>query len=463
MAHPQVAFRLTEKGREYLSFPASRDLLEQLAQVYGLAKARAMRRVEHEAGAFRVSGYAALPSVTESSRSSQTISVNGRWVRAESLTRGIDEAYRATLPSGRYSPVALGIEVDPRRVDVNVHPTKQIVRFSDEKEACAAVAHAVRKAIGGEQEPSGGVAPVSTPRRESLEEGPPSKERYPSPAIGEERAPRGSGSYPSGNGSSAAYGARGGGGAVFPPKGPPPREAPRLDEAREKIREASVPLVEALKDGEQNGKESPGGAFPPSGVPERGALPRLEALRVVGQIATGYVLVEEPGAVWVVDQHVAHERIVLDRLTDPGEGFAPTVQPLLIPEVVELSLSEAAGAAEYLEDLAVYGFEVEPFGPTSFRITGVISTLADWDVGGAFKDALSAARGIGPGSGREDRILATIACHSSVKLGDRLSHAEMEELIRGWLTSRFPATCPHGRSICYRIGTDEIARKLDRH
>ena len=167
---------------------------------------------------------------------------------------------------------------------------------------------------------------------------------------------------------------------------------------------------------------------------------------------------------WVVDQHVAHERTVLDRLTDPAEGSAPTVQPLLVPEIVELPLSEAAEAAEHLEELTVYGFEAEPFGPTSFRVTGVISTLADRDVGGAFKDdALAAARGSTPGSGREDRILATIACHSSVRLGDRLSHAEMEELIRGWLTSRFPATCPHGRSICYRIGTGEIARKLDRH
>ena len=177
----------------------------------------------------------------------------------------------------------------------------------------------------------------------------------------------------------------------------------------------------------------------------------------------GLCACEEPGALWFVDQHVAHERTVLDGLTDPVEGCAPTVQPLHIPEVVELSLSEAAEAAEYLEELAVYGFEAEPFGPTSFRITGVISTLADRDVGGAFKDALGAARGSGPGSGHEDRILATIACHPSVRLGGRLSHAEMEELIRGWLTSRLPATCPHGRSICYRIGTGEIARKLDRH
>ena len=81
---------------------------------------------------------------------------------------------------------------------------------------------------------------------------------------------------------------------------------------------------------------------------------------------------------------------------------------------------------------------------------------------GAFKDALAAIKGSDPGHRREDRILATIACHSAVKMGDRLSQPEMEKLIKDWLTCRLPATCPHGRSICYRIGLNEVARKLDR-
>src|SRR5215210_9380524 len=134
IAHPQVMFRLVEQGRQVLSLAAAKDLIERLAQLYGVGKARAMRRVEYESGAFKVMGYAALPSITESSRSSQTVSVNGRWVRAESLTKGIDDAYRGTVPAGRYPPVALCVKVDPRQVDVNVHPTKQLVRFSDERE-----------------------------------------------------------------------------------------------------------------------------------------------------------------------------------------------------------------------------------------------------------------------------------------------------------------------------------------
>jgi DNA mismatch repair protein MutL len=93
----------------------------------------------------------------------------------------------------------------------------------------------------------------------------------------------------------------------------------------------------------------------------------------------------------------------------------------------------------------------------------VISTLADRDVAGAFKDALASITSTDPGHHREDNILATIACHSAVKMGDRLSQPEMEALIRSWLTSRLPATCPHGRSICFRIGLNEVARKLDRH
>jgi DNA mismatch repair protein MutL len=418
IAHPDVAFRLTENGRDYLSLPAAGDLLERLAQIQGVAKARAMRKVEYESGAFRISGYAALPSLTEGSRAHQTISVNGRFVRAESLHRGLDDAYRATVPSGRYPPVALEITVDPRRVDVNVHPTKQIVRFSEERAARDAVAAAVRSAI--EWRPP---APVTTPRQAERTF---TQERLsPRPAPWEyaSRAAESRPVYPA------------------PPEG-------GLQEVRERIMEASRPLAEERERYE--------------GLPERGALPSLEDLRVIGQLAAGYILVEEPEeALWVVDQHVAHERAILDRLHDSDSPA--TVQTLLVPEVVELSPGDAEIAAENLEELSVYGFEAEPFGPRSVRVTAVISTLADRDVAGAFKDALAAITSTDPGHNREDQILATIACHSAVKMGDRLSRPEMEALIRDWLTSRLPATCPHGRSICFRVGLNEVARKLDRH
>jgi DNA mismatch repair protein MutL len=196
---------------------------------------------------------------------------------------------------------------------------------------------------------------------------------------------------------------------------------------------------------------------------ERGELPRLRDLRVVGQIGSGYILVDDPLAAWIVDQHVAHERALLDRLTDPEDEQMPTIQTLLVPEVVELPPQDAAEAADSLEELSVYGFEVEPFGKASFRINGVISTLADRDVAGAFREAISAMKGTAPGMSREQRILATIACHSAVKLGDKLSYQEMKALIKEWLSSRYPATCPHGRSICYRLDHKDIARKLDRH
>ena len=434
IAHPGVAFRLTEGSRDYLSLPAAGELLERLAQVHGVARARAMRKVEYESGAFEISGYAALPSLTEGSRSHQTISVNGRFVRSENLHRGLDDAYRATVPSGRYPPVALEITVDPRRVDVNVHPTKQIVRFSEERAARGAVAAAVRSTI--EWRPHSPAAPPRTSERTFTQE------RFAAPG------PPSEGFAPRDRASFAAEG-----GPLYPA---PPGGSGGLQEYRERISEASRPLAEERAPYEP---EPYGGA-----LPERGALPEAppEELRVIGQLAAGYILVEEPErSLWVVDQHVAHERAILDRLTDSDSPA--TVQSLLVPEVVELSPGDAELAAESLEELSVYGFEAEPFGPRSVRVTAVISTLADRDVSGAFKDALSAVAGTSPGHRREDRILATIACHSAVKMGDKLSKPEMEALIKDWLTCRLPATCPHGRSICFRFGLGEIARKLDRH
>jgi DNA mismatch repair protein MutL len=466
IAHPRVMFRLTEKSRDVLSLPGAKDLLERLAQLYGVGKARAMRRVNHESGAFKVSGYAALPSVTEGSRSSQTISVNGRWVRAEGLTKGIDDAYRGTVPAGRYPPVALSVEVDPRQVDVNVHPTKQLVRFSDEREARLAMSGAVSKAIEGtrdhvpneegqytkfetssvassplaSEDGAAAGAPLTVPERQPTEEHPTSEKPPPVPP------PQGSASNNNdGSGStspdrlfetSARYQ------VSDPPKAPDPSEQ------HKRIEQAPAPHSRSNSS---------------TGV-ERGDLPLLRDLRVVGQIGSGYILVDEPMAAWIVDQHVAHERALLDRLTDPEDGQMPTVQSLLIPEVVQLPPQDAAEATDSLEELSVYGFEVEPFGKDSFRINGVISTLVErGDVTGAFTEAVSAMKGMAPGMSREERILATIACHSAVKLGDKLSYEEMKALIKDWLTSRYPATCPHGRSICYRLEHKDIARKLDRH
>ena len=456
IAHPGVTFRLAEGGKEMLSLPAARDLVERLAQLYGVGTARAMRRVDHEAGAYKVSGYVALPSVTEGSRSRQTVSVNGRWVRAEALTRGVDDAYRATVAAGRFPPVALGVEVDPRQVDVNVHPTKQLVRFSDDKEVRQVVSEAVRSAIQGTGDPtpeqdgrgkesgtSSGTYPPpvgegGTDAPLSAREGHPANEAPSSVPPGREST----GNTRGGSVSSESLFGTPRGFGVHPPK------APDLAEGRRRIRQASVPHTGV-------GSSAPG--------VERGSLPHLGDLRVVGQIGTGYILVDEPMAAWIVDQHVAHERALLDRLTDPETERMPTVQSLLVPEVVELEPRDAAEAADSLEELSVYGFEVEPFGKASFRINGVISTLAQRDVAGAFRQAVSVMKGTEAGMSKEERILATIACHSAVKLGDRLSHPEMEALIKEWLSSRYPATCPHGRSICYRLDHKDIARKLDRH
>jgi DNA mismatch repair protein MutL len=431
-----VMFRLTENGRDVLSLPAAKDLLERLAQLYGVGKARAMRRVDHDSGAFKVSGYAALPSITETSRSRQTLSVNGRWARAESLSKGIDDAYRATVPAGRYPPVALSVEVDPRQVDVNVHPTKQLVRFSDEKEVRRAINGAVSNAILGtgdllpdrdghstESEPLD-TSTRSVPKGNAADEPlaapePPLKEDN----LAGEAAPLipPTDALATNNGSGSSSPDR-----LFEASSSPTSDLPKAPDLLGQCNEqASASLSRT--------------GFP-TGV-ERGDLPRLRDLRVVGQIGSGYILLDEPLAAWIVDQHVAHERVLLDKLTDPDDEQMPTIQSLLIPEVVQLSPQDAAEAADSLEELSVFGFEVEPFGKDSFRINGVISTLAErGDVAGAFKEAVSAMKGTAPGMSREERILATIACHSAVKLGDKLSHEEMEMLIRDWLSSRYPAT-----------------------
>src|ERR687897_915382 len=276
IAHPHVMFRLTEKGREVLSLPAAKDLLERLAQLYGVGKARAMQQVDHDSGAYKVSGYAALPSVTEASRSRQTLSVNGRWVRAESLTKGIDDAYRATVPAGRYPPVALCVEVDPHQVDVNVHPTKQLVRFSEEKEVRLAISEAVRNAIQGTDETAPDQDGHTTDSETSDSFLPTASERdidaplaAPSPHPTEDH-PAGGATSPISPARRSATNNEGDSlpdslfGASKSSRSNSSKEAPDLSEQRRRIEEASAPLSRV-------------GSAP--GV-ERRELPRLRDLRV---------------------------------------------------------------------------------------------------------------------------------------------------------------------------------------
>ena len=226
-------------------------------------------------------------------------------------------------------------------MDVNVHPTKQVVRFSEERAAREAVAAAVRTPSSGAPQPHHHPAsPEENFHPGSLFRVLASTADYPSRAA-EEPSPY--------TRRRRVCGRRANASRRHP--GRSLNRSPRNTNHTERCRKGA------------------GCRRPP------------EELRVIGQLAAGYILVEEPESLWVVDQHVAHERAILDRLHDSDSPA--TVQSLLVPEVVDLSPAEAELAAASLEELSVYGFEAEPFGPRSVRVTAVISTLADRDIAGA--------------------------------------------------------------------------------
>lgn len=463
VAHPTVAFKLREDNKDLLSYIRAQDGRERMAQVYGTGKARSMKHVSLTSGAYEVEGFVALPSLTFSSRGAcQTVSINGRWVTSESVSRGIDDGYRGTLPASRYAPVTLWISVDPRQVDVNVHPTKQIVRFSDEKGIKQVASDAVKIGIGYGSPPSSSSDAPSTDTHSQQEATTAEQDTR----TGIDRVPEhpSRGVRPNNNSGSKdpSYQDQLSGRDHSDTAKRRQEQAANIPQAQQRIQAASR-TVSQNEDGSQ--AELPGdsatGGVDQREPPERGSLPDLSDLRVIGQAGLGYILAEEPGVVWVIDQHVAHERAILDKLKD--SETPPTVQPLLVPVVVELSEGEAAVVSEALEELAVYGFEAEMFGPRSVRVTSVVSLLADRDVSEAFSQAVRVVEGTEAGMTREERLLATVACHSAVKLGDRLTIAEMESLVKDWLGSQQPATCPHGRSICYPLTVNEMGKKLDRH
>ncbi len=480
IVHPEVAFKLAEAGKALLAMPATASLKERLAQVYGVGEARAFRKVPRISGSssgapdgFDVSGYVALPSLTKTNRAGcQTVSVNGRWVRAESLSRAIDDGYRATVAPGRYPPLALRLEVDPRRVDVNVHPTKQVVRFSSEAEQGlrAALADAIRLAIGssgksaspppagrGAGSPAHGGSARWT--EADLQERLGASEDDGSSRAGYTQRQSYRLQSPDGETSGAGDGSL---------RGYQLQARTASGHSGRTSQECPLPTAQSVEAQTEAARRTEPPDSPSSRDQQavaRGALPDGARVRVIGQFDRGYILIEEqtsPTALWVVDQHAAHERTILDRLMASEEP--PAQQALLTPEVARLSPEEAAETVEYLEDLALHGFEAQPFGRDAFRITAVPQLVAQrGDVVGAFTDALGTMLGSGgEGLSRAGRVTATVACKAAVKLGDRLDYTEQQSLIEQWLASDLPATCPHGRTICYRMASSELARKLDR-
>jgi DNA mismatch repair protein MutL len=393
-AHPDVAISLKFGSHASISTPGSGDLLDSLAQVWGMDFARALAEIDHTMHGVRVQGFVAPPHVNKPGRSHQLFFVNGRPVRSKTLYASVDAAYRSLTPERRYAAVALHLSIDPADIDVNVSPTKHEVKFHRE----GGVFDAVRIALK-----SGLVEHGMMPSAEHA--------FVASAAIAD---------------------------------GTPLPSAP-LEAVADLFRElAPAPL-------------EPGERFPFGDL--------LDDLRVLGQVMNTFIVCSTRRGIAIVDQHVAHERVLYEYLCGLKGGGPVETQRLLSPETVEFDKASAQALTERIDDLAATGFEVSPFGAQSFLVRAVPAAAKGKDCSAILKDV---AASLVETEGRvrqetlREKLWITSACRMAVKAGDPLSHTEMEHLLRELAGTENPYLCPHGRPITITLTAEELLRRFKR-
>jgi DNA mismatch repair protein MutL len=422
LAYPQVRIDLRQEGRAALQTSGNGNRREVLASLYGVDSARQMIEVISGEDGLNVTGFVSPTHLTRSNRREITFFVNGRPVQDAALTSAVLQAYHTLLMVGRFPMAVLFLELSPAEVDVNVHPAKAEVRFRDASRAFTGVQHAVRRAL---------LSHTAVPALEA----PLPRWTPPGPDQDDQQVP-------AGQQSGQAW--------DFPA---PARPSLAQSSGMERSMAAYLP---------------PEPSSPATSMPAQSSQPgglRAPLLRLVGQVASTYLVAEGPDGLYLIDQHAAHERILFERLmAQHGAAARQAVQTLLSPVAVELPPASARMLADQLPMLAHLGFQVEPFGPGAFLVRALPALLAHMDPSAALKvivedfeeDETPLRAEI------EARLAARVCKRAAVKGGQVLSAQEQSALLSDLQACASPRTCPHGRPTMIHLPVDLLERQFGR-
>ncbi|GEO81941.1 DNA mismatch repair endonuclease MutL [Pararhodospirillum oryzae] len=461
LAHPGIGFSLTDGDRSVLRLaPAQGDLfsgrLDRLGAILGRDVAENAIPVDAERDPLRLSGAIALPTCNRATTAAQYLFVNGRPVRDRLLHGAVRAAYADVLPHDRHAIVVLYLDLPTDLVDVNVHPAKTEVRFRDAALVRGLIVSALRHTLA-QARPQAHPA-LGAEVLDALRAGGAGDDPLPAGTL-PPRAPQGTGSLPwhgprrPGQGALRfAYAAQAP--APWTGSGAGAGEGGGLAESGT----ARVPLPAGVVE-----------PFPASaeGLPEDpGDIPDEWPLgRAVGQIHATYILAQSRDGLVIVDQHAAHERLVMERMNEALAEGGVRRQGLLLPEVVDLDEPAAQRLLEAAEDLARLGLGIEAFGPGAVVVREVPALLGDTDVKGLVRDLADGLAEWGTPQILQDRlghVVATMACHGSVRAGRRLGLAEMNALLRAMETTPRSGQCNHGRPTHVTLRLADIERLFAR-
>ncbi|MBZ5582903.1 MAG: DNA mismatch repair endonuclease MutL [Acidobacteriia bacterium] len=486
LAHPAKTFRLATGATELLGVTPVATLEERVYQVFGSralddlveigerekelllpapsvppSQAIAEYRAEPEeppSRTFRLTGFFSRPQVQKGNRNSIFIFVNGRLIRDRLLLHALSSAYHNLMPASAYPFALLFLECAPEEVDVNVHPSKTEVRFRHGSFVHDFVRDTIReRLIESRPAPTfsvGQVSDVPVPQpaaalpysefTQMIENQPPA-ESLVAPAPQALEAPQ----------------------RPEPPLPefhlrPAPSPATRLD--------FSAPPLEVAPGPPPSGKLSRNldahGEFPPEAVPPpEMSLSVLSDLRPLGQIHDSFIIAAGRDGLWIIDQHVAHERILFEQVMKQRAAGRVEMQRLLMPMIVQLTPEQQIDYARIADELHASGFETEPFGNRTLAVKAAPAAVSGPDLEKILFEILEIAETELRNASLDDvrrSICASIACRAAIKINARLDGAKMEWLLRALAATDCPMSCPHGRPIALHYSTREILKAFHR-
>ncbi|HZT29772.1 MAG TPA: DNA mismatch repair endonuclease MutL [Bryobacteraceae bacterium] len=477
LAHPDKTFRLLSGASELLSVTPVGTLRERVYQVFGAhtleelvdlgacerelvlpppyvppTEAVESRREPEETlpRTFRLRGFVSRPQVQKGNRNSIFIFVNGRLIRDRLLLHALSSAYYNLMPAAAYPFALLFLECEFDEVDVNVHPSKTEVRFRHQSFVHDFVRDAIRERLI-ESRPAPAFTPgASAGAGQAAARLPYSEfsQMLESTAAAEVSAPP----------------ARQAGAAESAPEfvlRPQPGPPPRLD-----FEGPGIPSAEPSAEAPKWRIPDTHGAFPPEAVPPPApSLAELSDLRPLGQLQESFIIAAGRDGLWIIDQHVAHERILFEKVLRQRAAGAVEMQSLLMPLIVQLTPGQQIEYARIAGELNASGFETEPFGNRTIAVKAAPAGIPAGELEKVLFEILEIAEQELRGRSLDDvrrNIAASIACRAAIKINTRLDHSKMEWLLRRLAATDCPMSCPHGRPIALQYPTREILKAFHR-
>jgi DNA mismatch repair protein MutL len=400
VADGETIFRLSPSGLE-----------DRLSEIFGEKQTSSLMVIKEEGEEFRVSGYLGKPEFARNFPAEQFLFLNKRFIINRNLNHAVYSGYEHLIEKGSYPFALLYLEIDPRRVDVNVHPTKLEVKFEDERSVYRFIMMAVRRTLSAHNLIPSVAAEEATQTGTRLKFERPSFQRFPSLGMGGTQ-PAGGGSYDIGK---------------------------LVEAADEEFHRAQGDLPE-----------------------KKEAI--AAGVRPISQIQNKYILSEIDSGIMLIDQHAAHERILYEQVLPRLEREAAQSQQLLFPQTLELSPPDFAIVEEVGSYLERIGFQIKFFGKQTIVVEGVPPDVKSGHETTILREVLDEFKdeARNPKSDTRDRIAKSYACRAAIKAGDHLTLQEMSALIEKLFTTQLPYTCPHGRPVSIKLSIEELDKRFGR-